>query len=192
MNVLIGKMPTTVNVAGEVCEIDADFRVSIAFELLMQDETVSPEDKIVRALELYYPSMPADIPEAVEQILWFYRCGKTTKNKNGDAQAYSFEHDDGYIYAAFKSQYNVDLTAVSFMHWWQFRSLFQSLGDDNEIVKIMGYRTIKLDSKMSKEQRNFYQRMKKQYKIPASSALQKKTSAVEEALLQGKSLNGIL
>ncbi len=83
MNILIDLLPKEVNIEGEDYKINSDFRTSILFELLMQDNSISEEDKIIQALELYYPVLPKDLNKAIEGILWFYRCGKDeVENKN--------------------------------------------------------------------------------------------------------------
>ncbi len=123
----------------------------------MQDSKLSEEDKIIQALELYYPVVPSNLNEAVERILWFYGCDKDMKESKGKGtgksakQIYSYNYDDDYIYSAFLDQCGVDLQDVEYLHWWRFRSRVKSLKEDNGIVKIMSYRAMTIDSKMSKE-----------------------------------------
>ena len=61
MNILIDVLPESVTVDGEEYEIRTDFRTSMLFELLMQDNEVKPQDKTKKALKLYYPVIPANI-----------------------------------------------------------------------------------------------------------------------------------
>ena len=86
MNILIDLLPTIVNINNVEYEINSDFRTSILFELLMQDNSIGKEDKIITALELYYPVIPENINEAIEQILWFYRCGKEITSSKGNGK----------------------------------------------------------------------------------------------------------
>ena len=44
--------------------------------------------------------------------------------------------------------------------------MFKSLKGDNEIVKIMGYRSVDLSKIKDKEQKLYYKKMKELYKIP--------------------------
>ncbi|MFX0548203.1 bacteriophage Gp15 family protein [Hathewaya histolytica] len=199
MNILIDILPTTVNIEGEDYEINSDFRTSILFEILMQDSELNHENKIIQALQLYYPTIPKNINEAVEKILWFYRCGKDEiKSKNKGAgktiQVYSYEYDDDYIYSAFLDQYGVDLQDMEYLHWWKFKAMFKSLKEDNELVKIMGYRVIDLGKIKDKEQKNYYKKMKELYKIPTniSKNEKEKLNKIEEILLNGGDLDKIL
>lgn len=196
MNILIGPMPTTVNIDGVEVPINSDFRVGIAFELLMFDRTISDTEKLIRTLDLYYDIWPENIQAAVEAAAIFYSGGKEEQGQKSVGgkkanQIYSYDYDDDYIYAAFLDQYGVDLQEVS-MHWWKFRAMFRGLKEDNEIVKIMGYRAMEIDNKLSKEQQRFYKQMQERYKIPLAKSEQDKLAAVEQALLNGGQLNGLL
>lgn len=194
MNLLIDLVPQTVEIEGEDYEINSNFRTSILFELLMQDNSISEEDKIIQALELYYTKLPKDLNKAIEGMLWFYRCGKDeieskTKNKGTgkSTQIYSYDYDDDYIYSAFLDQYRVDLQDIEDLHWWKFKAMFKSLKETNEIVKIMGYRAMDLSKIKDKEEKSYYTKMKELYKIPSniSKDEKEKLSEIEEILLNG-------
>ncbi|GAA0774602.1 hypothetical protein GCM10008908_24730 [Clostridium subterminale] len=197
MNILIDLLPKEVNIEGEDYKINSDFRTSILFELLMQDNSVSEEDKIIQALELYYPILPKNINEAIEKILWFYRCGKDeVKNKNKgtgkSTNVYSYLHDDDYIYSAFLDQYGVDLQDVEYLHWWKFKAMFKSLKEDNEIVKIMGYRAMDVNKIKDKEQKEYYKKMQELYKIPTSKDEKGKLDEINQILLNGGDVSKVL
>lgn len=197
MNMILAPLPTTVNIVGKRYKINSNFRTSIKFELLMQDENLDKKEKLIRALKLYYPIIPNNINMAIEKIIWFYKVGKEDKeiksigNKVNNI-IYSFEYDDDYIYSAFLSQYNIDLNSIEYLHWWKFKALFKSLNNSNEIVKIMEYRAIDLNKIKDKEQKEFYRKMKKIYEIPLSKNEQEKLNAIEEALMNGGDLSKIL
>ena len=80
-NILLDELPQYTNSG---LKIRTDFRESIKFELLMQDHNLSEEVKIMQALQLYYYDISkiTDIRQAVQDILWFYRCGKIIENSN--------------------------------------------------------------------------------------------------------------
>lgn len=198
MNLLTEQLPRAVIIDGEEYKIRWDFKTSVCFEILMQDEELSDDEKIVRSLALYYPEIPPNIPAAIEQLLEFYRCGKKeeavqTAEGTGRTQEpiYSFEYDHEYIYAAFLDQYGIDLQHDS-LHWWVFRALFRALRGDHQIVKIMEYRSIQITSEMTNEQKSFYRNMKQLYQIPASKLAKQKVNAIEEALLGDGDLTKVL
>lgn len=197
MNMLIDLVPTTIEIDGAEYEINSDFRTSILFELLMQDNSINEEDKLIQALQLYYPVLPTNISMAVDKMLWFYRCGKDEvkckgTGKGKSTQIYNFEYDDDYIYSAFLDQYRVDLQDIEYLHWWKFKAMFKALREDNEIVKIMGYRAMDLSKIKDKEQKAYYKNMKELYKIPISKDEKEKLNEIEEILLSGGDVSKVL
>ncbi len=196
MNILTEPVPETVNIGGVEVPIHWDFRVSIRFEELM-DEDIPDEEKAQRALELYYPHIPEDRDAAVDRILWFYSGGEEPEEaNNGSGQPveriYSYTHDGAFIYAAFLDQYGIDLQETDHLHWWKFRAMFAGLKSDNRIVEIMGYREIEITPQMSKEQKQYYRKMKKLFALPLPKSEREKLSAIEEALLNGGDVSALL
>ena len=202
MNIILDRTPKVVGIGGKAYPIRWDFRTSILFELMVQDDGMSDKEKVFEALRLYYPEIPPDLDLAVEKLLWFYRCGRKekakaegsekTENNEPKKLIYSYEHDADYIYGAFMQQYGIDLSSVENLHWWNFRALFISLNDSCEFVKIMGYRAMEITGKMTAEQRKYYRRMKEVYALPVSEAEQERQDAITQVLLHGGDLAGLL
>lgn len=212
-NLLVDELPEHVVIGENVYPIESDFKVGILFELMMQDGTLDAEERTILALDLYFPEVEDIDPiEAFKYIIWFYKCGKEkmdaimkvdeelvdeelVDDENTPppepSAPYSFEHDDAYIYAAFLQYYGIDLTTTD-MHWWKFRALFRALPDDCPFVKIMGYRTARITSKMSDGEKEFLRKMKRIYRLPLSEAEQEYTNRLTEALMNGGDLTGIL
>jgi hypothetical protein len=198
MNMIVDLLPETVEIDGEEYRINTDFRISIMFELLMQDDELEDSEKTMQALRLYYPIIPKNKSQAVEKIIWFYRCGKESNQNEVDTggsmqkQIYSFDYDDGYIYEAFLQEYGIDLQDIEDFHWWKFRSLFKGLSNDTEFVKIMGYRSMNITSKMSKEQKQFYKKMQSIHALPVSHKEKEADKLLAEALVNGEDITGLL
>ena len=200
MGILKSRLPTSVLINGVEYTIRSNFRTMIRLEELLQDPDVDEQDRVWLALRLFYHEIPENMEKAVEQLLWFYRCDKQEnlyqkkarkrKVKRTD-RIYDFQYDDDYIYAAFMSQYHLDLHEVEYLHWWKFRAMFNSLNDDTQFVKIMEYRAVELD-KVPKEKRAFYKRMKQLYALPLSQSEEERQNALEQALLNGQSLEGLV
>lgn len=204
MNLLIDGLPEAVEICGESVRISTDFRTGILFEEMIHDITLSDTEKVQTALELYYPDTSfgdlGAIDEAMSALLWFYRCGSDPKETTGadseedggsDGPQFSYEYDADYIYAAFYQAYRIDLAKHN-LHWWQFRALFQALPEETQIMKIIGYRAMKISPKMSKEQKQFYQRMKRIYKLPESEDRQQLESDLSNLLLNGGNPTALL
>lgn len=200
MNLLIDIPPKTVWVDGVQYEINSDFRTSILFEIMMFDAELEGGEKVNQMLELYYHEVPGNLQEAAEAIFWFYKCGKDLKENDANGnidgrrreRIYSFEHDDSYIYAAFLEQYGVDLNDIEYLHWWKFKALFEALKEDCKMSKIMGYRAVEIRNDMGRGEKEFYKKMKDIHRIPVQRDENEKLSQIEEALLNGGDLRGVL
>lgn len=172
-NILLHDLPTTVLVNGVEYAVNWGFRAFILIEICTFTKGRRDEQKTLDILNIFYQkNIPPDVKEAVGQLLWFYRCGrepaagKKGKNQKQGKRSYCFEQDAPFIYAAFLTQYGIDLQDIrNFdLHWWKFKAMFESLDDDLKICKIMYYRTV--DTKgMGKEQKSFIKAMKELYAL---------------------------
>lgn len=190
MNILLDYLPTSFSIDGKKYEFNYDFRTSILFCLLMQDTELTEEQKILQGLQLYYPVIPPNIEEAYKKILYFYSRGKEIEDnkkvkqgkrifKRNNNRAYDFEIDANLIFSAFMTQYNINLNKEN-LHWWEFMALFNSLRESNEIVKIMNYRTIDINSIEDKKERKTYKQLQDYY------SLENVITAEEKQLLDEK------
>lgn len=187
MSLLVDIAPRCVEIDGAEVEINTDFRTAILFEQMMFDDDFPENMKTANALRLFYPVIPQNVNEAFQKILWFYSGGKVKKcgsESHSNNRFYDFEYDDDYIFAAFWQQYGIDLESIEYLHWWKFRALFRSLSEECEIVKIMGYRAMKIDSKMSANEKKFYAKMKKLYALPRSQSEIEKIAEIEKMLMK--------
>ena len=188
-NMLLDRLPQFTK---QGLKIRTDFRESIKFELLMQDSKITEKEKIMLALKLYYYDISKikDIKLAINEILWFYRCGKEIQqqkeSKKDEAKAakqiYSYEFDDEYIYSAFMEQYKIDLNSIKYLHWWKFKALFNSLNESTQFVKIMGYRAMNISKIKDKEMKLNYKKMQKIYALPDMRSEEEKEIDFAEAL----------
>lgn len=200
MNILVDDLPKFAMVEGRKYRIRTNFRIFVLFELLWQDDSLELREKLIKSFRLcYLDEIPQNYEEAVNALLWFYKCGKEENSqkkaiaaKRGKSWIYSFDHDDDYIFAAFMSQYKINLQRIKYLHWWEFRAMFNSLTNDNEFVKIMEYRSIDLSEDMPKEQKAFYRKMKLLHDLPLPKDEEEKQQAIEDALMNGGDLTGIL
>ena len=169
---------------------DTNFRIGIAFEIMMQNPKYSMQAKTYQALKLFYPEINQikDFKKAIDDIIWFYSCGKNEEKtsqkskKNKNKQIYSYVFDNDLIYSAFKDQYNVDLEEVEYLHWWKFRAMFNGLKSDNRIVEIMGYRAVDLSKIKDKEMKKHRKQLQEEYKLPDMRSEEEKEKDFAEAL----------
>lgn len=195
MNVLIEGLPKTVTVNGSPFSLKTNFYIGIIFTELMTDSKITPYEKVIRAIDLWYQEKPPiesydQIKEAFDKIMWFYTMGEseeesTSNNRvrvrNRPTRILDYEADQAYIVSAFQQQYGIDLT-VENIHWWRFKMLFNGLTEKTKMVKIMQYRTMEIDPKMPEKQRRFYQEMKILYALPDKRTEEEKERDFQEQL----------
>lgn len=195
MNVLIEGLPKTVTVNGSPFSLKTNFYIGIIFTELMTDSKITPYEKVIRAIDLWYQKKPPmesydQIKEAFDKIMWFYTMGEneeeSTSNsrvrvRNRPTRILDYEADQAYIVSAFQQQYGIDLT-VENIHWWKFKMLFNGLTEKTKMVKIMKYRAMEIDPKMPEKQRKFYQEMKILYALPDKRTEEEKERDFQEQL----------
>lgn len=195
MNVLIEGLPKTVTVNGSPFSLKTNFYIGIIFTELMTDSKITPYEKVIRAIDLWYQEKPPtesydQIKEAFDKIMWFYTMGEneeeSTSNsrvrvRNRPTRILDYEADQAYIVSAFQQQYGIDLT-VENIHWWRFKMLFNGLTEKTKMVKIMQYRAMEIDPKMPEKQRKFYQEMKILYALPDKRTEEEKERDFQEQL----------
>ena len=175
-NLLIDELPTTVNIAGYEIPIRTDFRVWVAFELLMSDTSIDDDLKLLKVMEIAFDEGEfafaiTEIKEAVNQIIYFYSCfkyedkkeSKEDKKKKKQKVIYSFQDDAEMIFSAFLEQYGIDLT-ISYLHWFKFQALLSSLRDC-KFTDVMAIRSKTIDKDMSDQEKKYYREMKAIYAI---------------------------
>ncbi len=170
------KNPDSLLIGGREYRINTDFRVWMQINLRSAGKTEQETAKVVHDF-IISQGLP-NTEESFRAVLDFYSCGKKEENvENGKERAFDFEKDEDLIFAAFLSQYHVNLR-TDFLHWWDFMAMFAGLAEEHVIVKIMGIRTMDT-SKMPKEQKAHYDKLKARYSLGAKSR-GKRYSSIEE------------
>lgn len=196
MNLLTDGLPTGITVDGGFYPIVTDYRAWLRFSMLMQSDKTG-EEKTVGMLSMLKGKLPPRFEETISAILAFYTGGEpaeeqgTPRAETHASRIYDFAYDSGLIYAAFFQQYGIDLQRAEF-HWWQFKALFNALSEDTQFMKVVGYRGMDLSKIKDKTQREFYSKMKKQYALPIPQSEKEQLSKIEQALLNGGDLTGLI
>ena len=193
MSILWERLPESLFIGKEV-KINSDFRTMLKFEEIMINDELSDNQKVFIALKLFYPDEDVsnlDLEKAYEGLMWFYTCGKEKEDSEEDEKPsgdkaskkmiFSFKYDANYIFAAFLQQYNIDLT-ITKMHWWKFRALFDGLTDKTQLIKIIGYRSMTIDSKLPAAERQRLRELKSTYALPDMRTQEEKESEFANAL----------
>lgn len=174
MNILLTKFPDYIEINSQKYKIKTDYRNWILFEMTLFNDS-SNEEKLSQMVGMMIDK-PTILTEDdlicfTEALLLFFNCGENQKEiKKGNAKVtpkkvYSFEKDQYYIYVDFLRYYKIDLNIVEDLHWWKFRQMLFELPDESKFKKVVMYRTVPITSHMSKEQKQFYMRMRSLYSL---------------------------
>lgn len=185
-NVILDDLPEEWN-GYRIC---SDFRVGIQLVQMLEDTEYSQIERLAYAAELLFDDMPDSIEKCVQGIAWFLsawnRDGKSG-DKQDDVIVMDYDIDQWRIYAAFRIQYHIDLSIVK-LHFWEFMGLLTNL-EECGFTKVMNIRTIKIDSKMSAEQKAALKAAKEIYKINREDPEEDKISPAREEFLKFAGLN---
>ena len=153
MNILVDRLPRTLEVDGQEYRIDADFRTCLRIILAFEDAELAGVEKSMVFFDNLYIDKPRNLREAYEKGSWFLNGGKTQEDEANGPRVFSWKKDANLIYAAFQQTHGIDLEAVGFMHWWKFMALFMDLGAETAFCSLVGLRKRVKTGKASKEER---------------------------------------
>ena len=176
MNLMYENFPEAIDVCGDTVPIVTDFREYIKLIDMLADSELSVSDKQLCILQ-YFKSMPCDFDEALGGLVDFVKMSKLKpdlqssqdENKDDDPPQkalYSFSYDYPYIFSAFMRDYGINIRTIPYMHWWEFRMLFDGLSNDNEIKQRIMYRGIDLNDVKDKDERKRIMKIQREIKLP--------------------------
>lgn len=154
MNIILDGLPEAVKIDGAAVRINTDFRVCLRILRAFEDERLTDSEKLTVLVTLLYPEIPQNTALAITQGLKFLNVGKEPENARKAPQIFNFEKNAQYIFSAFRSSFNIDLSRVEYLHWWAFRSLFSDLGE-SFFNTLVGLRTRRSKGKLTKEEKEF-------------------------------------
>lgn len=166
--------PRTVTVNRSDYVVNTDFRNWLKFLSAFDDEQLTVIEQRAIQLRLCYADFDRIVKRFAMNIadfwsaaLYFLRCGKPLDDKDTRRDPlFDFDEDWGYIVAAFKQQYDIDLNDENvFMHWWDFMAHFYSLSADTKIMQIISIRGTNLAEIKDKKERAKIREQQELYKL---------------------------
>lgn len=185
MNILTDTLPDCAVIGGKSYPVHTDFRTWIKFMHMIENYTDIIE-LMTESIILCFKNkteLPPDFGAAFSGLVKFC-AGSADGVKGGETskkRIYDFEYDSELIYAAFYHDYGINLTTVH-MHWYEFKALLTGLHKDNMFCEVMGYRAIELSTIKDKEQKEFYKKMKRRFKLPDMRTEEQKNADMIEEL----------
>lgn len=178
MNPLYESFPETVFADGKEYCIITSFHDWVKFVDMVQDEALTPSEKMLLAMQYYVDEIPADTGTAADILIDFFvmkGCGE-----NWEIQAreklkeppirkiplFDFCYDAGCIIAGFQQAYGINLTEAD-MHWWRFRILLNGLPENTEFKQRIYYRGINVGEIKDIKEKQRILKIQHQIALPA-------------------------
>lgn len=183
-NILTEALPEWIWADGVKYPIYTDFKRWIKIDLLMADRDIKCDEKLAEMLSLCYKKLPPTLEQAIDGITYFYSGGtneEKEKSKKQGKPCFDFIYDSELIYAAFYTQYGIDLVYDD-LHWWQFCALLKGLTEEHRFTKVVGYRLSDLSMIEDSAKKRFYRKMKEIYKLPDRRTEKERDAAIIEGI----------
>ncbi|MDX5065625.1 Gp15 family bacteriophage protein [Lactobacillus gasseri] len=177
---------------GETYQINLAFDNVIKYLELVEDDS---ENKELKALKLFFgdQEIPLDpdfiessfklINETITKSAYQGNSSKDWSMNIAPQHIYSYEQDADAIYSSFMMQYHINLLKErGKMHWCVFRALFDGLGEDTPIQRIIELRQKNL-ADVPDEQRGRVMQLQQYY------SLKLKKPKTEEDVFNSSSLS---
>lgn len=177
---------------GETYQINLAFDNVIKYLELVEDDS---ENKELKALKLFFGDQEIPLnPDFIESSFKLINETITKSAYQGNSSKdwsmniapqhiYSYEQDADAIYSSFMMQYHIDLLKErGKMHWCVFRALFDGLGEDTPIQRIIELRQKNL-ADVPDEQRGRVMQLQQYY------SLKLKKPKTEEDVFNSSSLS---
>ena len=157
--------PKIIIIDGVKTPVDPDFRIMCEYS-----EAVSRNDSSGLAgiaSRFFFAGLPEGVTEkaAAMAMTDFYAAGlapgggKKSSAMENPEPCFDFEEDEVYFYAAFLSEYGIDLNTAK-LHWYDFCALFRGLPDECRLKRIIGIRSESLKDIKSTAEKARVQRLK--------------------------------
>ena len=158
---MIGRLPVTLEVAGEEREIRTDYRDILTIMEAYNDPELTDREKIWVMLNIVYVDwglIPVEAyQEAAERAVWFLDCGQEDDNKKPPRKLMDWEQDEPILFPAINKVAGREVRAVEYMHWWTFMGYFMEI-EDGTFSMVLGIRQKRAKGKkLEKWEQEFYQ-----------------------------------
>lgn len=174
MNLFYQDFPESIVVDDRKIPIITDFREYVKLIDMLNDDEPSPAEKYQFIMQ-YFKEKPTDFIEALDQLVDFvmmadmqeeHEDGEEDEDTGRTKPLYSFKIDYPYIFSAFLSEYKINLRTIPYMHWWEFKMLFDGLPEKTEIKQRIMYRSIDTGAIKDKDERKRIEKIQRAIRLP--------------------------
>lgn len=174
MNLFYEEFPNSINLGNEEILIITDFREYIKLMDILDDDEISSNEKYYFVMQ-YFKTKPSSFADALDKLIDFVvmkDVQEECEDDEGEEETsrrkplYSFKIDYPYIFSAFLSEYGINIRTIPYMHWWEFRLLFDGLSEKTEIKQRIMYRSIDSSTIKDKDERKRVEKIQRAIRLP--------------------------
>ena len=157
---MIYDLPKSLDVCGTSYAIRWDYRAALDVCAAFSDTELSPEERALAALIIFYPDFeqmpPEHYQEALQRALWFFNGGQEeSPQAKKKPVLMSWEQDWPLIVGPVSRVVGRDIRGME-LHWWSFLAAYMEIGDCL-FAQVVGIRSKKKKgTKLDKTDRAFY------------------------------------
>lgn len=179
INILLDELPVGCRCSsGRFYELDFDFRIGIQVQLAQDDPELTEREKLSVINNLIFEENIPETAEEIQECISFYLNGWNHDNPSShkeNKRIMDYDIDQWRIFAAFYSQYNINLNTAD-LHYWAFMGLLSSLNECS-YTRVIDIRTRNIDKDMDKKAKKALIEAKEVYEI-------RQIKTAEEALFE--------
>lgn len=137
------KYPLYAMIDGNKVKINTDYRVALACLDAINDESITDVERAFAVTSLLFGAETniINMEEALKKATYFLSCGRGESHQDEEI-VMDFNEDEEYIRTSFRTDYNLNLNEIEYMHWWEYNELIHGLTDKCILSKIINIRTI--------------------------------------------------
>ena len=172
-NLLCEPLPDAVTAAGQEYPVCTDFRDWIRFAGLLGSKELTNTEKLQTAWLWFLEPPSVFSEELLRALIGFYRGAAPQPEKSDPEEptiprppTFDWTVDAGYVIGDFRRFYGMDLLRIEYLHWWEFRALFEALPDDSCVMKRIAYRGADLSQIKNESERRRVARIQRMLALP--------------------------
>ena len=183
--------PKIIIIDGVISPVDPDFRIMCEYsEAVSRNDSSGLTDIASR---FFFAGLPEGVTEkaAAMAMTDFYAAGlapsgggKSSAMENPEP-SFDFEEDEAYFFAAFLSEYGIDLNTVK-LHWFDFCALFRGLPDECKLKRIIGIRAEELGDIKSGAEKARVRKLKGVFALKKNRPKRFKNAAERDAAMKAE------
>lgn len=164
--------PEYVIVNGRKYKINTDYRIALKYNEIVQDEDISPYEKVLGGILMFYGEVglafPEDLEELSKGILTFLKGRPSSvtgkQAKPNVVKDMDYNKDFGLIVASMRSDYGIDIEKEK-IHWWTFFDYLNGLSTECALNKVREIRRRDLSKEKDREEKSRIKELKDLYSL---------------------------